>query len=324
MPVKIINDLPTMKAWQPKRLYKETTSEFLPSECNTLQVGSLEYFRKHYKDEIADPREGKANFTINALGSWVEVSSWLNNTTYGVFGGFFDGLEVSNGWPKDWSIDKLFTFTSGKLNLDHETLPGDVEFKVQLRKAKDLDLISAVCVISYSAANSLIYCLKRSVPNSSVLKDCDQYWEIPSGEVETFALNMAKSLLAQSDKWSVRRADTNNEFLASDLGSWKVQKIYEKNLSEECNYILYSIRDVIYVASAETVMLAINYPWSWSKALMFNASFFKGPTFELQEETRIVFHLVKRIGDRFIGLNPTSETIIISIPDEMRSQIGEH
>ena len=323
MPVKIIIDLPTMKAWRPKRLYKEH-SGFVPSVCNTLRVGSLEYFRKHYQDEIADPREGKANFTINALGSWNEVSSWLNNTTYGIYGGMLRTLGVSNGWPINWPIDKVVELRSGEVNLDEETLPGKAEFSIQLRKLNHADLISAVCVISYAATNSLIYCLKRSAPNSSVLKDWDQYWELPAEGVETFALNLAKSLLVQPEEWSVRRADTNDEFLASDLGPWKVQRIYERDLSEECNYILYDIRDVIYVGSAETVMLGMNYPWHWSKELMFNVAFFKGPTFEIQEETRIVFHLVKRIGNRFVGLNPTSEAVVVSIPDEMRSQIVEH
>jgi hypothetical protein len=323
MSVEKIVDYATLPKWQQRTLYKEAETQWLPSKCGTLRVGTLEYFRTNYQDEIADSEEGKPNFTINALGSWQEVSSWLNNSSYGVFYAYFIDQICPTHWPENWPENEFCDFQPVDLSLDHEGLPGTATFKFRVIKYSGQDLVFAVFVTSYSAHNTLIYCLKRTGPTEGTLNGYDACWMISASKVEEFANNMAAAILSPNCPFQIRRTDNQEVCLTNDLGRWTIGELGEISIDEEGNYLLYKIRDVIYAASKETVQLSINYPWAWSKGLIFNAPFFKGPGFEQQAETRIVFYLVKREKGMLVGLNPVCQTVTFPIPKEMSDQIEE-
>lgn len=316
--------LPDFYRWSPKLLYKECKRQFLPLDCGTLQVGSLKYFRNHYDDEIADKLEGKTFFAIPGLGTWLEISSWLHNTTYSAFGEFLGSIGSPDSWPKDWAVDIPFCVDLGEISLDSDMVPGAVRFEVCLRNcARDYDLVNANCRASYTASNAFIFCLKRTPPDAENLKGYDSHWTLLPDSVEMFAKTLAEALIERVDHWSVQLDGETEVIPASVFDGWNIRRIGDGLPQPEGASIYYSVGDILYVNSPNGIMLSPNYPWDWSKKLFFNSPFFKTPKHKDEAETRIAFFLMFNMNGKIIGLNPVEQNVIIPLSDQIRAMLRE-
>ncbi len=247
------------------------------------------------------------------------------------FGGLFLGRVCPKRWPtwpNEWPLDSPLSFDSKSRNYDYENLPGDISFSIQILKNShpnpEVDLVYAVCRASYTALNALIYCFRSTPPSGGVSSEYDASRGISEKDVERFAASMAETIVSPPNAFQIAKADNGELISTADLGQWTVGKIGEVTLLEGQCYLLYKIQDVVYTESNETIQLSINYPWSWSKGLFFHSSFFKGPGFEGQDETRIVFYLMMVQNGKHIGLNPIASTVVFPISSEIANLILEN
>jgi hypothetical protein len=320
-----IHHLHEILKWRKKLLYKECNPEFMPSRCGTVQIGSLKYFRNHYKNEIADKLEGKTFFELPCLGSWLEVSSWLNNTSLGRFGGIFPDYKYPKHWPDDWDIGVGYTFPTPPFSIDEDFVPGWIKFDFGIVKYPEnaSELVEAVCKAEYTASNAFLFCLKHTAPDPATLQDYTASWRILRSQVLSFAERLATSIASNAEKWSVLAGDEPNARPASEFGTWNVGAVGQNMVQDDGVYVLYAIGDVLYLNATDGIKFSFNYPWAWSKELFFLSPFFKTTDFRDQSETRIVFYLVKKSGKKFVGLNPVEDTVLIPFNDGLADCVVE-
>ncbi len=315
---------PPIANWRPKLLFKECPAEYYPTTVGNVQIGSLNYFRKHHQEEIADKQEGITTFDLQGRGSWAEVASWLNNSTFGMFGGAVRSQPYTTNFPGSWPVNWLlgrFTRLSGvpSHDLDVDDVPGVLSCDFYVSKHPKLDIVEARSLTHYSASNAFIFCMKKSPPSTETLRSYNSHWVVDADNVMALAEDMAGSLCAYTDNFEVSGNFFDGAKIARELGEWCFKPLGALGpQSPPGPYVLFAVGDVIYVGEGNTVNLSKNYPWDWFKYLLVLAPLFKSPDFADQEETRIIFYLVYWDGSTTRGINPVSDLVRLPLSNFIR------
>jgi len=315
--------LPDFYSSPNKDLFKELPKKFDPRKCHNLQVGTLDFYRKYNHGEIGDPLEGNVIFELQALGSWLEVASWLNNTTFGLFGGHIGADYLERGWPNKWPMRRPIHLDFGALHpLNEDDVPGGVHYQVMLVNGVEglEDLVQVICKARYSALSAFVFCMKDTPNFVGIDNKNDFMFKISAPNVKKFAANVAESLAKITPTFRVTSTFHDRSALASLFGNWQFCELGFMPLNAPNGpYIHYSVGDVVYVQPGNEVKVSMNFPWHWTKQLFFRSPLFKDIKFSHHRETRVILNLVYLHDGKTYGMNPLDDVVRIPASSDLLS-----
>ncbi|MGJ8530467.1 hypothetical protein [Maritalea sp.] len=170
----------------PTFLMKSCAPEYNICNYKTLQLGSLEYYRKHSDTEIGDTREGKHTISYNIPKSAADIRLLNQIDPYS----FNFSKKVNGGFGKK---------ARGFVNRAHT---GNTCISIDKTSTNHLDA-TVSGLFNYTGTDALIFCCSMvcTLDQRPKMK-CDDNWFMRFNDADAFALQLETSLNKDYACWA--------------------------------------------------------------------------------------------------------------------------